>query len=38
MQRLGYRPDVAANGLEVLIALRRQHYDVVLMDIQMPEI
>ena len=37
LQRLGYRPDVAANGLEVLIALRRQHYDVVLMDIQMPE-
>ncbi len=37
LQRLGYRPDVVANGLEVLIALRRQHYDVVLMDIQMPE-
>ncbi|MFM7406808.1 MAG: response regulator [Cuspidothrix sp.] len=37
LQRLGYRPDVVANGLEVLIALRRQHYDIVLMDIQMPE-
>ncbi len=37
LQRLGYRPDVAANGLEVLIALRRQHYDIVFMDIQMPE-
>ncbi|MTJ50629.1 response regulator [Dolichospermum sp. UHCC 0259] len=37
LQRLGYRPDVVANGLEVLIALQRQHYDVVLMDIQMPE-
>ncbi|WP_168538016.1 response regulator, partial [Anabaena sp. UHCC 0253] len=37
LQRLGYRPDVVANGLEVLIALRRQYYDVVLMDIQMPE-
>jgi PAS domain S-box-containing protein len=34
---LGYSVDVAANGLEVLIALRRQHYDVVLMDVQMPE-
>gem|GEM_PF-7038031 len=34
---MGYRADVAANGLEVLEALRRQHYDVVLMDIQMPE-
>lgn len=35
--RLGYRIDVAANGLEVLDALERQPYDVVLMDIQMPE-
>ena len=35
--RLGYRADVAGNGLEVLDALRRQIYDVVLMDIQMPE-
>jgi len=37
LQKLGYRADVAANGLEVLEALERQHYDVVLMDIQMPE-
>lgn len=37
LQRLGYRADVAANGLEVLVALRRQSYDVVLMDLQMPE-
>jgi PAS domain S-box-containing protein len=35
--RLGYRADVAANGLEVLEALWRQTYDVVLMDVQMPE-
>ncbi len=35
--RLGYRADVAANGLEVLESLRRQPYDVVLMDVQMPE-
>jgi CheY-like chemotaxis protein/HPt (histidine-containing phosphotransfer) domain-containing protein len=35
--RLGYRADVAANGLEVLDALERQSYDVVLMDMQMPE-
>ena len=34
---LGYRADVAANGLEVLEALRRQHYDIILMDVQMPE-
>jgi PAS domain S-box-containing protein len=33
---LGYRADVVANGLEVLDALERQNYDVVLMDVQMP--
>jgi PAS domain S-box-containing protein len=38
LERLGYRADVAGNGLEVLEAFRRQHYDVVLMDIQMPEL
>jgi two-component system NtrC family sensor kinase len=37
MQRLGYRIDVAGNGLEVIAALRRQAYDVILMDVQMPE-
>jgi PAS domain S-box-containing protein len=37
LERLGYRADVAANGLEVLQAIRRQPYDVVLMDVQMPE-
>lgn len=37
LQRMGYRPDVVANGLEVLEALRRQQYDVVLLDMQMPE-
>ena len=37
LQRLGYRADVAGNGLEVLEALHRQPYDVVLMDVQMPE-
>jgi CheY-like chemotaxis protein len=35
--RLGYQTDIAANGLEVIAALHRQHYDVVLMDVQMPE-
>jgi signal transduction histidine kinase/DNA-binding response OmpR family regulator/HPt (histidine-containing phosphotransfer) domain-containing protein len=34
---LGYRADVAGNGLEALTALENQRYDVVLMDIQMPE-
>jgi PAS domain S-box-containing protein len=37
LQRMGYQPDVANNGLEALLALRRQLYNVVLMDVQMPE-
>jgi CheY-like chemotaxis protein len=37
LDRMGYRADVAGNGREVLAALQRQSYDVVLMDIQMPE-
>jgi CheY-like chemotaxis protein len=37
MQRLGYRIDVAGNGLEAIAALRRQPYDLILMDTQMPE-
>ncbi len=36
LARMGYRADVVSNGLEVLDALTRQHYDVVLMDVQMP--
>ena len=35
--QMGYRADVAANGLEALQALERQPYDVILMDVQMPE-
>lgn len=37
LKQLGYRADVANNGLEVIEALERQAYDVVLMDVQMPE-
>jgi PAS domain S-box-containing protein len=37
LKKLGYRADVAANGIEALQALESQHYDVVLMDIKMPE-
>jgi CheY-like chemotaxis protein len=37
LQKLGYRADVAANGVEALEALERQSYDVVLMDVEMPE-
>ena len=36
-QRMGYRADVAGNGVEAIEALRRQHYDLVFMDVQMPE-
>lgn len=38
LQQLGYRADVVSNGLEVLDALHRQLYDVVLMDVQMPQL
>jgi signal transduction histidine kinase/DNA-binding response OmpR family regulator len=37
LKRMGYDADVVANGLEVLDAVHRQTYDVILMDIQMPE-
>ena len=37
LQRMGYQADIANNGLEALTALRCQSYDVVLMDVQMPE-
>jgi signal transduction histidine kinase/CheY-like chemotaxis protein len=38
LERFGYRADVAANGIETIEALERQPYDVVLMDVQMPEL
>jgi PAS domain S-box-containing protein len=37
LEQLGYQADAVSNGLEVLQALRRQPYDVVIMDIHMPE-
>ena len=37
LDRLGYRADVASNGLEVVQLLGRQSYDVILMDVHMPE-
>jgi signal transduction histidine kinase/ligand-binding sensor domain-containing protein/CheY-like chemotaxis protein/HPt (histidine-containing phosphotransfer) domain-containing protein len=36
LERMGHRADVAADGFEVLEALRRQRYDLILMDVQMP--
>ncbi len=37
LSRLGYRADIAANGLEVLAACKAVSYDIILMDVQMPE-
>ena len=34
---LGYKTDIAANGLEALEALKRKNYTLIFMDIQMPE-
>src|SRR5262249_3642503 len=36
--QMGYRADVAGNGVEAIDAIERQTYDVVLMDVQMPEL
>jgi PAS domain S-box-containing protein len=38
LAKLGYQADVVWNGLEALTALEQQRYDVVLMDVQMPEL
>jgi signal transduction histidine kinase/DNA-binding response OmpR family regulator len=38
LERMGYRIDVVSNGLEAVESVARQRYDVVLMDIQMPEL
>jgi CheY-like chemotaxis protein len=37
LEQMGYRADVASNGIEVVESIERQIYDVVLMDVQMPE-
>jgi CheY-like chemotaxis protein len=37
LQQMGYRADLASNGSEAVDSVRRQTYDVVLMDVQMPE-
>ena len=37
LQRMGYRADLASNGIEAIESVKRQTYDVILMDVQMPE-
>jgi CheY-like chemotaxis protein/HPt (histidine-containing phosphotransfer) domain-containing protein len=37
LEKLGYRTDIAGNGLEAIEALERQTYDLLLSDVQMPE-
>ncbi len=37
LEQMGYRADLASNGLEAIESLERQTYDVILMDVQMPE-
>ena len=37
LDKIGYRADVASNGLEALKAMESTPYDLVLMDVQMPE-
>jgi CheY-like chemotaxis protein len=37
LQQMGYRADAVSNGLEAIESVERQRYDVILMDVQMPE-
>jgi CheY-like chemotaxis protein len=37
LKRLGYEAEIAVNGLEAVNAVRKQNYDVILMDVQMPK-
>lgn len=37
LEKMGYRADVASNGIEAIQSIERQEYDVVLMDVMMPE-
>jgi CheY-like chemotaxis protein len=37
LQQMGYRADLASNGIEAVESVARQTYDVILMDVQMPE-
>ncbi|MEK6480708.1 two-component regulator propeller domain-containing protein [Catalinimonas sp. 4WD22] len=38
LEKLGYQPDLAKNGKEAVAAVQNKHYDIILMDVQMPEL
>jgi CheY-like chemotaxis protein len=38
LERLGYKPDVAVNGSEVIEQVMRASYEIILMDVRMPEL
>jgi signal transduction histidine kinase/DNA-binding response OmpR family regulator len=38
LEKMGYQADIACNGVEAIQALQQQRYDLILMDIQMPQI
>lgn len=38
LKRFGVKPDLAANGSQAIAAVKGNHYDLVLMDVQMPEV
>ena len=37
LEKMGYRPEIVSNGLEAVAAIQQAHFDVILMDVQMPE-
>ena len=38
LHKLGFNADIVTNGLQVIDALQRKRYDIILMDCQMPEL